>query len=128
MPHSNSGTRKVARSLTTVISLQSAICSPPPWHSPLTADTTGFTDWRSVSVGIGVDMADRIADPEVLRRGHCIARLRPVERADAECPFPGEPRYGVPSQSPSGGRGVLVIDTFPPPLDWLRPRRWRRRW
>ena len=51
MPRSSSGTRNVARSLTTVMSLHSAICSPPPWHTPLTADTTGLTDCRSVSNG-----------------------------------------------------------------------------
>lgn len=34
------------------MSLHIAICRPPPWHSPLTADTTGFTDCRKVSNGV----------------------------------------------------------------------------
>ena len=132
MPRRSSGTRNVARSLTTAISLHRAICSPPPWHSPLTADTTGLTDWRSVSngvtsmpsadaerqpvvaavaaahiaagredvagagdqqtreIGIGVDMADRIADAEVHRGGHRVACLGPVQRAHTERPLAGE--------------------------------------
>ena len=27
-------------------------CRPPPWHSPLTAETTGLVDWRSFSNGV----------------------------------------------------------------------------
>ena len=51
MPRSSSGTRKVARSLTTARSEHIAISRPPPWQIPLTAETTGLTLCRRTSNG-----------------------------------------------------------------------------
>lgn len=51
MPLNSSGIRNVAWSLTTAMSLHMAIIKPPPWHSPLTADTTGLPEVRKVSNG-----------------------------------------------------------------------------
>src|SRR6476646_3599000 len=150
MPRSNSGTRKVARSLTTVMSLHSAICSPPPWHNPLTADTTGLTDCRSVSNGVtSMPSADpnvsQLSEPSPppmsppgantspvpvmsrpARSGSASTRLtaylmpkyiagvialRAAGRSSVhtpKAPSRVNRRNGVPSQSPSGGRGVFA--------------------
>ena len=70
-------------------------------------DVAGAGDQQAREVGVGVDVPDRIPDAEVHRRRHRVAGLRPVQRADAERALPVKRRYGVPSQSPSGGRGVL---------------------
>ena len=52
MPRYSSGTRNVARSLTTATSLSMAITSPPPWQMPFTALTTGLVACRSASNGL----------------------------------------------------------------------------
>ena len=150
MPRNSSGTRNVARSLTTAMSLHSAICRPPPWHSPLTAETTGLTDWRSVSNGVtSMPSADpnvsQLSEPSpppmsppgantspvpVISRparsgsaSTCrtaylmpkyiagVIALRASGRSSVHTPNgPSrvKRRYGVPSQSPSGGRGVRL--------------------
>ena len=55
MPRNSSGTRNVARSLTTAMSLSMAMTNPPPWQIPFTALTTGLVAWRRYSNG-GVSM------------------------------------------------------------------------
>src|SRR6478735_6567957 len=177
MPRYNSGTRNVARSLTTATSLHMAICSPPPWHSPLTADTTGFTDWRSVSNGVTsipsaepnvsqlslpspppmsppgaktspvpvISRPARSGSASTCRTAYRIPKyiagviaLRASGRSSVQTPNgPSRVnrRYGVPSQSPSGGRGVLVVGGSVPgpvvvmndpqsPFGWTQHRRW----
>ena len=146
MPRYSSGTRNVARSLTTAMSLHSAICSPPPWHNPLTADTTGLTDWRSVSNGVAsmpsaepnvsqlsapspppmsppgantspvpvISRPARSGSASTCRTAYRMPKyiagviaLRASGRSSVHTPNgPSrvKRRYGVPSQSPSGGR------------------------
>src|SRR6202012_3951011 len=75
MPRSSSGTRKVARSLTTARSEHIAISRPPPWQIPLTAETTGLTPWPRVAGG-----DDRLdALPQDVERQHVERARRRVE-------------------------------------------------